>query len=73
MNDNSYGEQPLMSFVISFSIVGNDEWALTVTPVDADGAKPSIILPDCQSMLDFMHEQLAEKSAIPLLLQRSVS
>jgi hypothetical protein len=72
MDDNSHGE-PLMSFVISLSLMGNDEWALTVTRVDADGAKPAIRVADCQSMIDFIHEQLAEKSAIPLRMQRSGS
>jgi hypothetical protein len=72
MDDNSH-EEPLMSFVISFSLVGNDEWALTVTRVDADGIKPASRFADSQSMLDFIQKHLAEKSAIPLPMQRSVS
>lgn len=73
MDDNSH-EEPLMSFVITLSLRKDEEkWIFTVTPVDADGTKPGIRLTDCQSMLDFIHQQLAEKSPIPLPMQRSVS
>ncbi|MER9059895.1 hypothetical protein [Mesorhizobium sp. M0698] len=61
-----------MSFVIRLSLFGN-AWIGSVTRVAADGVERSNSFQDCQSMLDFIHEQLAEKTSIPLPVERSVS
>jgi hypothetical protein len=71
MDDNS-DETTRMSFVIRLSLYEN-AWVGTVTRVAGDGVEPETKFLDCQSMLDFIHEHLAEKSSIPLPLQRSVS
>lgn len=71
MNDDS-DDTTQMSFVIRLSLFGN-AWIGRVTCVAANGVERSNSFQDCRSMLDFIHDQLAEKSSIPLPFQRSVS
>lgn len=71
MDDDS-DDKTRMSFVIRLSVFEN-AWIGSVTRVAADGVERSISFQDCRSMLDFIHDQLAEKSSIPLPKQRSVS
>ena len=71
MEDNS-DEATRMSFVIRFQIYGN-AWVGTVTRVAGDGVSRAREFRDSQSMLNFIHRKLAEKSSIPFPPRRSVS
>lgn len=60
------------NFDLSIALLG-DARIVTGTRVDTDDGKPSGRFANCQSMLGPIHEQLTEKSAIPLPMQGSVS